>query len=102
MADGGPGARPHLDDCLDYLVDAWRQLPDAARAIDGWDLVEQIDYVEECGAKESLLDVVAKLIARDGATADQPARYEELLGLRGRYGPILEELRRSRRGRGRA
>lgn len=83
----------HVDALLDSLIEAWRALPEVAREIDHWDLIEQLDYVEEWGAKESLADVLRELIASPSATAEQRARYDELQRLARQYRRVLDQLR---------
>ena len=93
MAQVATRSQERVDVLLDSLIDAWRELPAVARKIDRWDLIAQIDYVEEWGAKESLADVLRGMIASPTATAEQRARYGELQRLTREYSPILNHLR---------
>jgi len=93
MAQVATQPRVHVDALLDSLIEAWRALPDVARDIDQWDPIEQLDYVEEWGAKESLADVLGELIASPSVTAEQRARYDELQRLARQYHPVLDQLR---------
>lgn len=80
---------------LDSLIEAWRALPEAERSIDRWDLMEQLDYIEEWGAKESLADVLRQKIASPNATDEQRRGYAELTRRMATNRPILDRLRAS-------
>lgn len=84
-----------IDQWLEYLTEAWRGLPQAAREIDQWDLVEQIDYVEEWTPKEELAVQLRHLIVSPEATRDQQQRFQQLERLMRDYRPILDRLRAS-------
>lgn len=84
-----------VDAHLDSLIEAWRNVPKAAREIDQWDLIDQIDYVEEWGAKESLADTLRQDMASPETTPEQRARFDELQRLRQEYGALLKQLRLS-------
>lgn len=87
--------RPHdrVDVLLDYLIDEWERLPEAAREIDRWDLIEQIDYVEEWAPKEDLADELQHQIDSSAPSPAQRARYDELQRLMREHRPILDRLR---------
>lgn len=80
---------------LDYLTEAWQGLPAAEREIDGWDLIEQIDYVEEWNPTEELRIQLNRYADGDMLSAEQRCRYDELQGLVVRHQPILKRLRAS-------
>jgi hypothetical protein len=84
-----------IDQWLEYLSDAWQGLPRAAEEIDGWDLIEQIDYVEEWTPKVDLATQLRRLIAAPQATDEQRARYRRLERLMRENRPILDRLRAS-------
>jgi hypothetical protein len=84
-----------IDQWLDYLTEAWRGLPQAALDIDQWDLIEQIDYVEEWTPKEEVAVQLRRLIASPEATEEQRARYRQLDQLMREHRPILDRLRAS-------
>jgi hypothetical protein len=95
MAQVGGVSREHMDSLLDYLIDAWRGLPQAERDINQWDLIEQIDYVEEWTPK---IDWLSRLegYAADGLLDEsQELRLAELRHLVGEHQPILTRLRQS-------
>lgn len=85
----------HIDYLLQHLHDAWMGLPRAEREIGQWDLAEQIAYIEEWGAKESLVDVLHGYRDRGEMTEAQIARLRELENLMERNRVILERLRAS-------
>ncbi|HEX5585286.1 hypothetical protein [Gaiella sp.] len=84
-----------IDRWLDYLLEAWQNLPKVEREIDNWDLIEQIDYVEEWTPKLDVANHLAELVASSEVTNEQRERYEQLQELMRRNRPILERLRAS-------
>jgi hypothetical protein len=84
-----------VDTMLDALLEAWRSLPAVAREIDSWDLIEQIDYIEEWSPKADWLGRLHRM-AHDGQLSkSQRPRYEELVQLERAYGGLLWQLRSS-------
>jgi len=88
-------SREYIDSLLDYLIDAWKGLPQAGRDIDKWDLIEQIDYVEEWTPKVDLLNRLEGYAADGLLDNQQKLRLAELRHLVGEYQPILTRLRQS-------
>ena len=89
------GTRERINQWLERLIDAWQRLPQVEKEIDGWDIIERIDYVEEWNPKEALLDQL-KSDARAGLMDDaQMRRYAELQELAARHRPILTRLQQS-------
>ena len=95
MAQVATVAEDRLDYLLDYLTDAWQELPRIVTEIDGWDLLEQLDYVEECGAKDALARKLEELLDTPSANDAQRARCAELQDLIRQNRPILTSLRAS-------
>jgi len=95
MAQVTSDVRQTIDQWLDYLTKAWEELPRAARDIDQWDLIEQIDYIEEWTPKEEVAAQLRSLVTSSGATDDQRQRFEQLDNLMRENRPILERLRAS-------
>jgi len=93
MAQVSPEVRQTIDEWLEYLTDAWRQLPKAAREIDQWDFLQQIDYIEEWAPKEELAIRLRHWITLPEATEPQRARYRELEQLVRDNRPILDRMR---------
>jgi hypothetical protein len=89
MAQVASRTRDRVDAILDSLLEAWRGVPQAARSIDQWDLIKQIEYVEEWGARLSVADSLGKRYL----TPAQRARYDELQRLTQEYGPVLDRMR---------
>ncbi|MGI8553443.1 MAG: hypothetical protein ACR2PL_22065 [Dehalococcoidia bacterium] len=58
MAQVTQGARQHIDLLLDYESDVWRQMPKTAAEIDGWELIDQILFVEEWPLEEQRLTML--------------------------------------------
>ncbi|GEM_PF-2408164 len=95
MAQATTEVQRRIDFLLKELTKAWQEIPEVECVIDSWDLVRQIDYVEEWAPKEALLDELNQYDA-DGLTSDkQRERYATLLSLISEYRPILEKLRSS-------
>ena len=95
MAQVRTDVREQVDRFLDRLFTAWEELPRVAREIDGWDLIEQLDYIEEWGPKEDKLLRLRGLMASPEVTDEQKQRYERLERLVQANRPILERLRAS-------
>lgn len=95
MAQVTNSIHQHIDLVLTHLLDAWRCLPGAMNEMDDWDIGTQIAYIEEWTPDEQLIDLLEEY-SRDGVmTADQSARYQELLALVQKNQPLLEQLRAS-------
>lgn len=95
MAKVATDVRQHIDYLLDHLFSAWVDLPRVVREIHSWDLVDQLSYIEEWGAQDSLGDVLRKYLSRGQMTEEQQARFEELERLIRENRPILQGLRES-------
>lgn len=95
MAQVATDVQQRIDWLLDHLTEAWRGLPRAEREIDQWDLIEQIDYVEEWTPKEDLATRLRHLMASPEATGEQRSRYQRLERLMQKNRPILDRLRAS-------
>lgn len=92
MAQVATISEQHLDYLLDYLTDAWQQLPRVVDEIDRWDLLEQLDYVEEWGAKDALAHRLDEILKSETTTDAQRARYADLRRLIRKNRPILDAL----------
>jgi hypothetical protein len=95
MAHVATEVQREIDRLLDDLFVAWQGLSQAAMDIDQWDLIEQIDYVEEWAPKESQAIHLRRLMESPEATREQHQRYEQLKRLLRTNRPILEQLRAS-------
>jgi hypothetical protein len=84
-----------VDHLLKWATAGWEELTDVEREIDGWDLVDQLVFLEEWPLEEERLRRLADLAQTGSLTGDQCARYEDLLRLVARQRPIIERLLRS-------
>jgi len=84
-----------VDFLLDYLSDSWRELPRVEGEIDNWDTIEQVDYVEEWGPKEALLDELRRYASDGQMTEEQRGRYSQLEHFIAEHRRILTRLRES-------
>lgn len=80
---------------LDWSLSRWGRLPDVEAEIDEWDLIDQIDFVEEWTLEEERLQQLERHAAEGVMTPEQSTRYEELQGLVAKHGPIIRHLRES-------
>lgn len=85
----------YIDYALDRLIQEWRDLPRCEREIDQWDLIEQLDYIEEWTPSEELRHRLEEYAAKGLLNDQQKARYAELRRMVEEYQPILERLRNS-------
>ena len=95
MAQVAADVQRTIDHWLDYLLEAWQNLPHVEEVIDQWDLVKQIEYVEEWAPKLEVANHLAQLIASPDATREQRWRYEQLQQVMRVNRPILDRLRAS-------
>lgn len=95
MAQVAVSTEQKIDRLLDDLTSAWEDLPRVAKQIDQWDLIEQIDYIEEWAVREDQAARLRRLIDSPAATPEQCQRYARLAHLMGVNRPILEKLRAS-------
>ena len=95
MVDVSPAVEQRIDRMLDRLLSRWRRLPEVEAEIDGWDLVDQVDFVEEWPTEEHRLAELERLIDQGTLTPSQLARYEELRRLIEQNRPIIRRLQES-------
>jgi len=84
-----------IDQLLDLLLAAWAELPHVEPQIDTGDLLDQIDYVEDWGAKEALREELDGYALAGLLSEDQQQRYAELQHLLEMHLPIVGRLRSS-------
>lgn len=84
-----------VDYLLDTLLAAWRDLPVVETGIGSWDLLDQIDYIEEWVPKEELLDELHRRAQQREISGPQRSRYTKLCDLIRRNRPVLARLRSS-------
>lgn len=78
-----------IDHRLQAAFEAWSSLPN----VDGWDFVEQLDFIEEWPLEESRLDSLRRDYEAGRMSADQISLYEELLSVVHNNREIIERLR---------
>jgi hypothetical protein len=75
------------------LFDFWQRMPEVAREIDSWDLLDQLDFTED--DRVSKLNLFAELsgYAEKGLlTAEQNARFVDLKRLMEQNRPYLDRV----------
>ncbi len=80
---------------LDRLLCEWGSLPAIAAEIDDWDIVRQLDFIEEWPIQEDALADIARHAAAGALTTTQLGRYEELKRVVARNRPIIQRLQNS-------
>lgn len=95
MAQVTEAVHQRIEFLLEDLTSAWRELPTVEREIDAWDLIEQVDYIEEWTPKEELRHQLDRLAEGEALNDEQVGRYRELLQLVAKHRPILDRLRSS-------
>jgi hypothetical protein len=73
----------------------WEEVPAVASEIEGWDLIDQIVYVEEWTLAEERLLRLQRYAEEDALTDEQVARHDDLKRLVAQNRPIIERLRAS-------
>jgi len=95
MAQVTHSVHQHINLMLGILEDQWGRLPEVEAEIDGWDLLEQLDFIEEWPLEEERLKQIEKYAADDALTDEQRSRYEELKRVVVRNRPIIRRLQNS-------
>jgi hypothetical protein len=95
MAQVAHSTQRQIDRLLARSFDEWQELPEVEGAIDGWEQIDQIVYVEEWTLAEERL-IRLERYADDGLlTPEQTARHNDLKRLVAQNRPIIERLRAS-------
>jgi len=81
-----------IDGFLRYLIGQWEGIPDLAAEWGDWDGESQADFALDWPVCEDSLTQVCCYAEHGLLTAEQSARYEELLQLVARHRPILDRL----------
>jgi predicted NUDIX family NTP pyrophosphohydrolase len=82
-----------LDLQLDRAIAAWQELAEVEHEIDGWDLVDQLVFIEEWPLEEERLRRLAESDRTGAFTKSQRGLYERLLRLVASQRPIIDRLR---------
>lgn len=84
--------RQDIDSTLEWLLGAWGDLPKIAEEIDGWDLVERIDFLYEWPLEEARLADLRKYANQGMMDLPQDRRYRALEARVAQNRSIIEEL----------
>jgi hypothetical protein len=95
MAQVTHSVHQHINLMLGILEDQWGRLPQVEAEIDGWDLLEQLDFIEEWPLEEERLRQIEKHRVEGELTEEQLARYEALKPIIARNRPIIRRLQNS-------
>ena len=95
MAQVTQTAQQRIDQVLEYSLAEWVGLPEVEAAIDEWDIIEQIDFIEEWTLAEERLLELSRYAATAAFTEEQRTRYRALKQIIAQNRPIIERLRAS-------
>ncbi len=93
MAQVAQTAQQRIDHLLESAFSEWGELPEIEAAIDRWDQLEQMTFIEEWALAEERLKRLARCAATDTLSHEQQARYNALLRVVAWNRPIIERLR---------
>jgi hypothetical protein len=95
MAQVAQGTHRQIEHLLARAFAEWEEVPAVETEIDGWDLLDQIVYVEEWTLAEERLLRLERFAAEGALTDAQAVRYNDLKRLVAQNRPIIERLRAS-------
>jgi hypothetical protein len=95
MAQVASSVQQYIDRMLSLLEWQWERLPEVEAEIGNWDLLEQLDFIEEWPLEEERLKKVEQYCSEGVLTPEQSARYEEVKRLIARNRPIIRRLQNS-------
>ncbi len=95
MAQVTQTAQQRIDQVLEYSLAEWVGLSEVEATIDEWDIIEQIDFIEEWTLAEERLLELSRYAATVAFTEEQRARYRALKQIIARNRPIIARLRAS-------
>ncbi|HZQ99400.1 MAG TPA: hypothetical protein VFC93_11355 [Chloroflexota bacterium] len=95
MVKAATTVRERIEQLLTSLRADWERLPTVEAEIGGWDLLDQLTFVEEWPLVEQKLDELARYADEGQLTPAQAARYRGLLDVVERNRPIIQRLRES-------
>ncbi len=84
-----------IDRILHYSRATWEELPQVEDEIDGWNLLDQLTYVEGWPPNEEQLKWLERHAQEGHMTTEQLARYKELEKIVARNRPIIRRLQNS-------
>jgi hypothetical protein len=92
MAQVTAQAQHEIDKLLDQLTWQWERLPEVEAEIDGWDLLEQLDFIEEWPLEEMRLRQLEAYVAGGCLNEEQMARYDRLRSTIEQHRPVITRL----------
>ena len=95
MAQVAGSVSRHAELLLAHCTDTWRRLPEVEAEIEGWDLLDRIDFVEEWPLEEQRLKMLEQYASEGMLTPYQLVRYGELKHLPAQNRPIIRRLQQS-------
>jgi hypothetical protein len=95
MAQVASSVQQYIDRMLSLLEWQWERLPEVEAEIGNWDLLEQLNFIEEWPLEEERLKKVEQYCSEGVLTPEQSARYEEVKRLIARNRPIIRRLQNS-------
>ena len=95
MAQVRNPAYQDIEQLLDLLLWQWQRLPEVEAEIDHWDLLDQLNFIEEWPLEEERLRRLEEYVAKGALTSKQLAGYEELKRLIAQNRPIIRRLQES-------
>ena len=84
-----------IQELLDLLTWQWQRLPEVEAEIDRWDLLDQLNFIEEWPLEEERLKRLEEYLIDGALTQEQLAQYEHLKGIMAQNQPIIRRLRES-------
>ena len=93
MAEVAISAHQDIEESLDWLIWQWQRLPEVEREIDDWDLLDQLNFVEEWPLEEMRLERLERYVVQGVLSLDQLVRYKSLQQLIAKNRPIIQRLR---------
>ena len=92
MAEVVQSVSQRVDLLLNFLTEEWRRVPQVAREIDGWDLLDQLSFTEAWPSMDESLVDLEGYADRGVLTPTQQARFEKLKHLIAENEPILRQI----------
>ena len=84
-----------IQELLDLLTWQWQRLPEVEAEIDRWDLLDQLNFIEEWPLEEERLKRLEEYLIDGALTQEQLSQYEHLKGIMAQNQPIIRRLRES-------
>ena len=94
MAQVDRATREDVDQLLARAIAAWESVAETQREIAGWDLEDQLAFIEEWPLEEERLQRLAGLARADALSPGQRMLYGRLLQLVDEMRPMADQLLR--------